>query len=76
MFLRTYSLLVIKVATNYITQLDFLLKASDSDAYLNVFYIWQIACPTGFVKIDKRCQCDPVLVQYGITNCNIVDTYI
>ena len=28
-------------------------------------------CPTGFVKIDKRCQCDPELVQYGITNWNI-----
>ena len=49
---------------------------SDSDAYLNVFYIWRIACPTGFVKIDKRCQCDPVLVQYGITNCNINDQTI
>ena len=33
-------------------------------------------CSTGFVKIDKRCQCDPVLVQYGITNCNIDDQTI
>ena len=51
----------------------FIKMVSDSDAYLNVFYIWQLPCPIGFVKIDKRCQCDPVLVQYGITNCNIND---
>ena len=49
----------------------FLKLASDSDDYLNIFYVKQITCPTGFVKIHKRCQCDPVLVQYGITNCNI-----
>ena len=49
----------------------FLKIESDSDDHLNIFSIWQITCPTGFVKIDKGCQCDPVLVQYGITNCNI-----
>ena len=54
----------------------FLKIASDSDEYLNIFYIKQITCPTGFVKIDKRCQCDPVLLQYGITNCNINDQTI
>ena len=54
----------------------FLKIASDSDEYLNIFYIRQMTCPTGFVKIDKRCQCDPVLVQYGITNCNINDQTI
>ena len=59
------------------TYCELLLKiVSDSDVYLNVFYIWQITCPTGFVKIDKRCQCDPVLVQYGINNCNINDQTI
>ena len=54
----------------------FLKIASDSDDHLNIFSIWQITCPTGFVKIDKRCQCDPVLVQYGITYCNINDQTI
>ena len=54
----------------------FLKLASDSDEYLNIFSIRQITCPTGFVKIDKRCQCDPVLVQYGITSCNINDQTI
>ena len=54
----------------------FLKLASDSDNYLNIFYIWQLTCPTGFIKIDKRCQCDPVLIQYGITNCNIKDQTI
>ena len=55
----------------------FLKIASDSDEYLNIFHIRQITCPTGFVKIDKRCQCDPLLVQHGIiTNCNINDQTI
>ena len=54
----------------------FLKLASDSDEYLNIFSIRQITCPTGFLKIDERCQCDPVLVQYGITNCNINDQTI
>ena len=54
----------------------FLNIASDSDDHLNIFYVRQITCPTGFVKIDKRCQCDPVLVQYGITYCNINDQTI
>ena len=54
----------------------FLKIASDSDAHLNIFYVRQTTCPTGFVKIDKRCQCDPVLVQYGITYCNINDQTI
>ena len=54
----------------------FLKIASDSDDYLNTFSIWQLTCPIGFFKIDERCQCDPVLVQYGITNCNINDQTI
>ena len=54
----------------------FLKVSPDSNDGLNIFYIRQITCPTGFAKIDKRCQCDPVLVQYGITNCNINDQTI
>ena len=54
----------------------FLKIASESDQYLNIFYVRQTTCPTGFVKIDKRCQCDPALVQYGITYCNITDQTI
>ena len=54
----------------------FLKIALDSDKHLNIFSIKQLECPTGFIKIDKRCQCDPVLVQYGITNCNINDQTI
>ena len=54
----------------------FLKSTTDLDDHLNIFSIWQLACPTGFIKIDKRCQCDPVLVQYGITNCNINDQTI
>jgi len=54
----------------------FLKMATDSDDYLNIFYIRQITCPTGFAKIDKKCQCDPVLVHNRITNCNINDQTI
>ena len=54
----------------------FLKLASDSDDYLNIFSIWQITCPTGFAKLDKRCQCDPVLAQIGIAKCNINDQTI
>ena len=54
----------------------FLRLASDSDNHLNIFFIRQITCPIGFVKTDERCQCDPVLVQYGITKCNINDQTI
>ena len=54
----------------------FLKIASDSDDYINVFYVRQIMCPAGFFKVHKKCQCDPVLVHYGITNCNINDQTI
>ena len=54
----------------------FLKIASDSDDYLSIFYIRQLTCPIGFIKIDKRCQCDSALIQYGITNCNINDQTI
>ena len=54
----------------------FLKIVTDSDVYLNVYYVQQITCPIGFVKMNKRCQCDPVLVQYGITSCNINDQTI
>ena len=50
--------------------------ASDTDEYLNVFYVKQNTSPAGFAKISKTCQCDPALVQYGITNCNINDQTI
>ena len=54
----------------------FLKIASDSDLHLNIFSVKQLTCPIGFLKIDTRCQCDPVLVQYEITNCNINDQTI
>ena len=54
----------------------FLKLVSDSENHLNIFSIWQITCPIGFVKLDKRCQCDPRLVQNGITQCNINDQTI
>ena len=41
------------------------------DDYHKRFYIRKLICPPGFLEIDKICQCDPVIVNYGITQCNI-----
>jgi len=38
--------------------------------HLDIYYVKQILCPPGFVKIDGICRCFPSLLNYGIT-CNI-----
>ena len=54
----------------------FLKISSQSNDYLNMFYIKQYSCPPGFIKIAKRCVCYPKLTQYGVTSCNIDDQTI
>ena len=39
--------------------------------YHKRLYFRKLSCPPGFLEIDKICQCDPVIVNYGITQCNI-----
>ena len=49
----------------------FLKVASSSDDYNKRFYVRKLSCPPGFVEINRTCQCDPIIVDYGITKCNI-----
>ena len=35
------------------------------------FYVRKLCCPPGFVEINKICECDPIIVNYGITKCDI-----
>jgi len=44
-------------------------------SYLDIYYIKQIFCPLGFIKIDGVCRCFPFLLKYGIV-CNINDQTI
>ena len=37
----------------------------------NIFYVRQLPCPFGFMKIEGRCQCYPLLKPFVITNCDI-----
>ena len=41
------------------------------DDYNKRFYVRKLSCPPGFIEINKTCQCDPIIVNYGITKCNI-----
>ena len=49
----------------------FLRIASDPIDYVNILYINQLQCPLGFVKKNRKCCCDPHLVQAGVLACNI-----
>jgi len=49
----------------------FLQTSSDSDRYMQVFYVRQHKCPPGFAKINRVCQCDEILTKIGITSCDI-----
>ena len=40
------------------------------------YYINFYPCPAGFIKLDGKCQCDPVLWPVEIDNCNINDQTI
>ena len=37
----------------------------------SIFYIRQLPCPLGFMKINGICQCYPSFKLFGITNCDI-----
>ena len=49
----------------------FLKTVFDSDNDRNVFYVRELRCPPGFAKINKICQCDPVVTNYQTISCNI-----
>ena len=37
----------------------------------NIYYIRELPCPLGFVKIDGICQCYPSFRPFGFTDCDI-----
>ena len=49
----------------------FLKLQSISGDYHKRFYIRKLSCPPGFFEINKICQCDPIIADYGITQCNV-----
>ena len=49
----------------------FLKTKSISGDHYKRFYVRKLNCPPGFIEINRTCQCDPIIVDYGITKCNI-----
>ena len=52
---------------------ELFLKSSRTKAYneFDVYYIRELPCPLGFVKIDGICQCYPSFKQFGFSDCDI-----
>ena len=49
----------------------FLKVPQDRSMEYSIFYIRQLKCPLGFIKIDGTCQCYPMLTMFGFTKCDI-----
>ena len=47
------------------------LRLRVADDYDERFYIRKLSCPPGFVEKKNICQCDPLIVNYGMTKCDI-----
>ena len=50
---------------------ELFLKTSQTQDTYDIFYIRELSCPLGFVKIDGICQCYPSFKQFGFTDCDI-----
>ena len=50
---------------------ELFLKTSQTQDIYDIFYIRELPCPLGFVKIDGICQCYPSFKQFGFTDCDI-----
>ena len=51
---------------------ELFLKTSQTPDDYDIFYIRQLPCPLGFVKIDGICQCYPSFEQFGFADhCDI-----
>ena len=37
----------------------------------SIFYIRQLKCPLGFIKLNGTCQCYPMFTMFGFTKCDI-----
>ena len=50
---------------------ELLLKMPQTHNQYDAYYIRELPCPLGFVKIDGICQCYPSFEQFGFTDCDI-----
>ena len=50
---------------------ELFLKTSQIQDMYDIFYIRELKCPLGFVKMDGICQCYPSFKQFGFTDCDI-----
>ena len=50
---------------------ELFLKIPQKHKLYDIFYIREIPCPLGFVKINGICQCYPSFKQFGFTDCDI-----
>ena len=53
----------------------FLRTLSCNVYHTDIYYVTQLPCPTGFIKIKGECQCDSSLTEYNI-ECDINDQTI
>ena len=53
----------------------FLRTSSCGIYHTDIYYIIQLPCPIGFIKIKGECQCDSILIEYDI-ECDINDQTI
>ena len=53
------------------TWCEIFLKLPKTHNQYDAYYIREIPCPLGFVKIDGICQCYPSFKQFGFTYCDI-----
>ena len=49
----------------------FLKVPRDNTMEYSIFYIRQLKCPLGFVKINGTCQCYSMFTMFGFTKCDI-----
>ena len=50
---------------------ELFLKIPQNYKLYDIYYIREIPCPLGFVKINGICQCYPSFKQFGFTDCDI-----
>ena len=49
----------------------FLKVPHNKNLQYSIFYIGQLECPLGFIKLNGTCQCYPMFTKFGFTKCDI-----
>ena len=50
---------------------ELFLKTQQAHNQYDAYYIMELPCPLGFVKVDGICQCYPSFKQFGFIDCDI-----